>query len=283
MLQIEAAPDPLDALPAIDARLVGDLVHRVLQGISPLAWPDAKSLEATVIARAEELLREEGLWLRGYAHVLAAEARPYLDVARELDANDPPVAVRGVETLGEVGIAGDARRIGFRADRVDRTTSGDRLIDFKTGRAISVHKTQETRDKKLTAGIESGTKLQAAAYAFGSGERAEGRYAFLAPGLDPGARIASVSADDGQRKAAFERAVSTLFAALDSGAFVPRLLDDTLAREHRNCAYCDVAEACVRGDSGARARLADWARRAEDDAAHGWWRLGSKTRESEDA
>ncbi len=41
--------------------------------------------------------------------------------------------------------------------------------------------------------------------------------------------------------------------------FFPRLLDATLAKTPASCRWCDVAEACVFGDSGARRRLARFA------------------------
>ncbi len=299
LLQLEPPPDPLDALPAIDPRIVGEFVHRVLHAIaSPstdalpatlaeaaeraprrIAWPDARALEPLLLSTAEALLLEEGLTLRGFAHVLADEARPLLAAARAIDESDPPIGACGSEVEGELRFAGTDRILRFRADRVDRSVNGLRLVDFKTGKPISENKREKTRDAKLTAQIASGSKLQAAAYAFAAGAGAEGRYAFLSPRLAGVARVVSVSAGDRARRETFERTVSTLIDALDAGAFVPRLLNAKLDQEHRHCAHCELAEACVRGDSGFRARIADWARASPPDAgsepAHRVWHLGA--------
>jgi hypothetical protein len=298
LLRIEPPPDPLDTLPAIDGILVGNLVHRVLNVVANapggelaqaaervplrLAWPDARALEATTLLLAAELLREDGWTLPGLAHVLANEARPYLAIARELDALDPAIGVCGSEVTGLLRLSPAAQSIGFRADRVDRSTHGLRLVDFKTGKAISEHKTQAKRDEKLTSGIESGVNLQAAAYAFTAAEGSEGRYLFLKPDLASEARVAIVRSDDDERRRVFERTVGTLLDAYEAGAFFPRLLSAKLVDEHDHCQYCEVADACVRGDSGARARLADWVRSdstgVDPDPARRLWRLGdSKT------
>lgn len=300
LLRIEPPPDPLDALPAIDGVLVGNLVHRVLSAVANsgggdlaqaaervpqrIVWPDAPSLEATTLFLAAELLREDGWMLPGFAHVLANEARPYLAIARELDALDPPIGVCGSEVSGVLRLGAAGRGIGFRADRVDRGADGLRLVDFKTGKAISEHKTQAKRDEKLTGGIESGLNLQAAAYAFAAGDGAEGRYLFLEPDLASEARVAVVRGDDDERRRAFERTVGTLLDAYEAGAFFPRLLSAKLDDEHDHCEYCEVADACVRGDSGARARLADWVRGdstgTDPDPARKLWRLGGPKTEA---
>jgi RecB family exonuclease len=297
LLQVEPPPDPLDALPAIDARLVGDLVHRVLDAIVDLPsgtledaaartprairWPAASALDATVVKLASELLREEGLTLPGFAHILAHEAEAYLAVARALDESRAPVAVCGSEVTGTVTLGNGARKIAFRADRAERSADGLTLVDFKTGKPISKHKTSAKREEKLTDAIASGTKLQAAAYAFASDVGAEGRYVFLGPDLPDESRVARVLATDGARRETLQRTVTTLLDAYDAGAFLPRLLTAKLEKEHPHCEYCEVADACVRGDSGARARLSDWARRdapgADDQAARALWRLADST------
>ena len=48
--------------------------------------------------------------------------------------------------------------------------------------------------------------------------------------------------------------------------FFPRLLDAKLDKENPACAYCDVAIACVRGDSGQRLRLERGVRKIADAA-----------------
>ena len=56
--------------------------------------------------------------------------------------------------------------------------------------------------------------------------------------------------------------MTVLVRGLERGVFVPRLLDPSRAAEPARCSYCDVAEACLRGDSGARRRLGQFDERA---------------------
>ena len=65
-----------------------------------------------------------------------------------------------------------------------------------------------------------------------------------------------------------------VLAAWDAGEFFPRLVDEKGA-EPDACRFCDVAEACLRGDSGARARLAAWTGAQHDDPSSllALWRL----------
>jgi hypothetical protein len=44
-------------------------------------------------------------------------------------------------------------------------------------------------------------------------------------------------------------------------AFFPRVVDPAGRDEPGRCKTCEVAEACLRGDSGARLRLFEWAER----------------------
>ena len=129
LLRLETPFDALDALPGIEPRLVGSLVHDVLERIvmqriptrptleeaaraapTPVPWPDAAELEALLHDRAEALVRAEGIGLPGFARVLAAQARPRLAVARALDWSGPSGAVfaLGAELEGEIALE-DAR------------------------------------------------------------------------------------------------------------------------------------------------------------------------------
>jgi hypothetical protein len=73
--------------------------------------------------------------------------------------------------------------------------------------------------------------------------------------------------------------LDALFAAWDAGAFVPRLLEPDRRTIYPACATCDVREACVQGDSGARLRLATWLEtepesdRGFERPARAWWAL----------
>jgi hypothetical protein len=50
-----------------------------------------------------------------------------------------------------------------------------------------------------------------------------------------------------------------VLAAWEAGALFPRLVDVAGRQEPARCRFCRVAEACLRGDSGARSRLAAYA------------------------
>ena len=73
-----------------------------------------------------------------------------------------------------------------------------------------------------------------------------------------------------------------LLAAWDAGSFPPRLLRPDRDEEPATCRGCGVKEACLRGDSGARLRLARWMQRlasepsahAAEDRAARIWQLG---------
>ncbi|HUK13446.1 MAG TPA: hypothetical protein VLW17_09085, partial [Thermoanaerobaculaceae bacterium] len=66
------------------------------------------------------------------------------------------------------------------------------------------------------------------------------------------------------------------------GALFPRLEVPGGGEEPPTCRWCEVREACVRGDSAARRRLARWAadgdgmRTPAEAALAAMWRLGVK-------
>ncbi len=342
LLRLEPTPDPLQALPSLDALLVGSLVHAVLEdvvrrglgqpdaapgptlaelleaageadapdGAPPPApaptgvpWPEAGELDALLRRRSEALLAAEGIALPGLARALAATARPFLEAAREAEwgaAGDGRVPALAAEVEGSLAVAdaaGRERTLHFRADRVDRLpdrrTPTLRLTDYKTGRPLSRAVRADTRSDHLLREVQAGRRLQAVAYALAaSGPRpwdpaAQGRYLFLARGVAPEHREAAVWSGAVPFADAFARAVATALDAWDRGAFFPRLVEPDADREPRRCAWCPVHEACLRGDSGARQRLAAWAgaRRqaaldeavsAPEEALLGVWRLPSK-------
>ena len=72
-----------------------------------------------------------------------------------------------------------------------------------------------------------------------------------------------------------------MLVAWEEGSFFPRLVKPDGREEPSRCSYCAVAEACLRGDSGARKRLSEWtaaadAPGAEEAALLGVWRLWEK-------
>jgi RecB family exonuclease len=289
VLRVEPTPDPLQALPGVDPLLLGNLVHRVLEKLVaeplgeprgtleqarsappvPVAWPADDALDRLVAEQAEDLVAEEGVPLPGLARALAARARPFLEAARRTDWPHPGdrLAALGAEVTGtlEVADGGGARRaVHFRADRVDAVGGGLRLTDYKTGRPISSAKTSAYRRKHLLKAVTAGTRLQAVAYALAAAGRGatpaaagQGRYLFLGPEVESPEVV--VATGDGELVAAFSAAAAAVLDAWDAGAFFPRVVDPAGRREPPRCGFCAVAEACLRGDSGARRRLAAWA------------------------
>jgi len=294
LLRLEPTPDPVQSLPDVNALLLGNAVHKVLEtlvddargdgaapetleeararGVSPAAWPPADELKSRLRDVAEALVVEEGIALAGMARVLERRAIHCLAEAAATDWRAGSVPAIGAEVVGAIEVAdagGRPRRLAFKADRADARARGLVLTDYKTGRPISTAKTDTYRRRHLLAEIAAGRKLQAAAYALAEGAAA-GRYLFLKPGLATDAREFEVTAADREAADAFAAAARAALAAWDAGAFFPRVVLPDENREPLACRWCAVAEACVRGDSGARLRLFEWAnRRAGEDDGDG--------------
>jgi len=285
MLRLERPPDALEALPAADGLIVGSLVHDVLEQIvrdvvpkatpgkraelserlpRPVPWPDDARLEGLLRERAGELLFRNGIGLPGFASVLIEVARPYLEMARRLDWATGPVAVVDAEVTHFVDVATGAGplRLHFRADRVDRVEGVDRsdggllLTDYKTGQPIKDARREDTRFDALRREIRRGRALQAPAYARVA-PGARGRYAYLGPEISDDSRNFIVAGGE-ELDEAFGEAVAELGDALAVGVFPPRLVD-AAGEEPPACQWCELAIACLRGDSGVRRRLGAWA------------------------
>jgi hypothetical protein len=56
----------------------------------------------------------------------------------------------------------------------------------------------------------------------------------------------------------FAGTAASLLALWDAGSFFPRLVEPNGLKEPVRCKFCEVAEGCLRGDSGARRRLFEW-------------------------
>jgi hypothetical protein len=314
LLRLEAPPDPLAALPGSDPRLLGTVVHRTLEQIvraalpagppsldaarvrEPVAvsWPGSDAVDAMLLAAARSVLDDEGIALRGLERVLAEQALPFVERARELDwpGADTAVNVLGAELEGSIArkdARGEVRELRFRADRAEVANGNLVLTDYKTGKPISDRVQQSTRNRNLLAAIGQGRHLQAVVYALAAastGTRGKGRFLFLRPDLARDAAAYPIGSGEVEFADAFESVSSAVLEAWDAGAFPPRLLDDTLQKENPDCERCELAEACLRGDSGARRRLAQWLEFAEDAdagalgagerALRGVWRLREK-------
>ena len=316
LLRVEPTPDPLAALPGIDPPLLGNVVHATLARLShertprpasglpedlepiPVAWPDQEKLDWMVLEEAGRLLADEGIFLPGLARALADRALPFLEAAREVDWAGGDVPVVATEVQGEVEVWDGRRRLRtvlFQADRLDR--DGPRLVwtDYKTGRPFSLSKKPETRRRHLLARVREGRNLQAVAYLRRSRQEALGRYLFLRPGLEADERTLNVSADDREILESFAATTASLLDVWDAGAFFPRLVDTEGRNEPGRCAFCAVAEACLRGDSGARLRLFEWTGRVrgidledrdapgtDERALLGVWDLAAKRKPGEE-
>ncbi|MCA9664002.1 MAG: PD-(D/E)XK nuclease family protein, partial [Myxococcales bacterium] len=295
VMRLEPPPDPLAALPTIDALLLGTTVHRVLDdlvGSGPSARngadataprslqeaqvrgsratrrPDDEAVVERCRAVAREVSLEAGLHLPGLHGALAAIAEPYVQRALEIDW---PLRRSRVDVLGGelevVAVICDAsgveRRIACKADRVDMVRGSPRITDYKTGRPLSRGKRSSTRHKHLRRAVAGGRALQAAAYAASTSGDGVGRYLYVRPDLDARISELDLPADDEITRDLFPMVAAELLAGFEEGAFFPRL-EDERGEEPRSCSYCQVADACLRGDSSARRRLAEIVARAGD-------------------
>jgi RecB family exonuclease len=307
VLRVKAVRDPRDALPsAADRRLLGNVVHGALERIVervltdrpetleeargrapiPVAWPEPDELETILADAAAEIVAQESIAVPGYARVLARRAAPALAVARSLDWATGSVDVVGVEVAGEVRLRdrdGGERSMRFRADRVDVDPRGAlRITDYKTGAPFAKQTGADARLNAHVSAVRKGRALQATAYALAGGEGAEGRYLYLGDVPDERVRELATRAEP-DIAAGFRASTDALLEAWDRGAFAPRLRLADRDEEPSTCRSCEVKEACLRGDSGARLRLARWAEEARPDALARperacleLWRLGTE-------
>jgi PD-(D/E)XK nuclease superfamily len=281
LLALEPVPDALGWLPGPDPRLQGSAVHAALEAVirAGLAAPGADELEEALAREApvfhwpapgeterlvreavEATLRAEGIALPGYGAALARPVATAVARARELLGPAPRIVASEVWGAANLALGEDAPRvIHFKADLVERDESGRAVLsDFKTGRdAISTASGEETRAQHLREGIRRGQRLQAMIYAHAA-PGAKGRYLFLHEGIPEDARVVEVEPAVPELAQAFDDALRELLAARAAGVFPPRLLGRSTAREAKACAFCEVRDACLQGDSGARERLRRW-------------------------
>lgn len=286
-LHLEAVPDALDALPALAPSVVGNVVHAVLQrivddavgdersslrdaferGAVRVPWPEPALLDSIALEEAVRVAEGDGVRIAGFARALARRALAMVEVARARDWVEPAgLPALGAELDGDVVVHDDAgreRRIGFRVDRADLADGVLRLTDYKTGKPVDTVTGENTKRAKLLKAVEQGRALQPVAYlaaarALGAAQ-AEGRLLFVGEDLDQRTRVFVAQHDDAQLVAAFEATARTTFAALDAGTLFPRLVMTDEDKEPSACDWCEVAIACLRGESSQRARLRDWA------------------------
>jgi ATP-dependent helicase/nuclease subunit B len=296
-LRLEPLPDALDALPVLEARVLGSVVHRVLEGVvtrclsgeagtlalahergpSRVPWPAETDLEALLEAEARGAAAEEGIRGRAFVRALVLRARACVEAARAVDWGDGELRVLGAEVTGSLEIedaAGCRREIRFRADRADVRDGTLRLTDYKTGAPLSRAAKPARRAEHLRKSTALGTALQATAYLLAAqqlagSERVEGRLLFLAPDLPDELRELRAMPGDLALEEAFGRAARGALTAAELGTCFPRLVEVATDEEPAACRFCEVSDACLRGDSGHRMRLRAWVVRetARGDAA----------------
>lgn len=310
-LGVAPMPDPAHGLPDVDASLVGQVVHRVLQRMvdevvgervetvarastlqpQEVPWPAPARLTSLVDEASQRAVREAGLSAYGLVGLLAARARSVLEVARAVifEPQGRLADVLGAEVRGE---AEDSRlpvRVRFRADRVDRGPDGLVLVDYKTGKPPTTSTNEDTRRRHVLTSVRDGRLLQGLAYALeaGGGERVgTGAYVYLRPDLDEAgdaSRVVILRSDDTEAVQGFLTAVAAVVAVRRNGAMFPRVVE---AERPRNlpdhCRWCRVADACRRDDSAFRQRLVAWMDAADppqgaaQHAAWSLWWLGTR-------
>jgi RecB family exonuclease len=288
---------------------LGSTVHAVLDGIVrdalgdagdrdegtwpeavDVAWPGAEELERRIAEAARAVLRDEGVGLPGLEHVLAIQARPYLERARELEWGEGGTLASVVgaevdEVVDVVGADGRPRSVRFRADRADLVDGKHpRLTDYKTGKPFSNAKGESKRREHLLKEVMAGRSLQAVAYRNAGGAGGEGRFLFLREDLEPGLAEFKATADDAALGAAFDRCTRAVFDAWEAGLFLPRLVEHDRQKDYGRCDGCEVSQACLHRDSGARARLVRWLEDRDgrrdlppvEAAIRAWWDLHQK-------
>lgn len=248
--------DPLAFVPELSPQIVGIAVHRVLEKLARpgarATWPSRQEVQREAEEAALHVIREEQLAPLGLRHWLVEKMQPYLEAAGDHYRTCTREIV-GSELKGELAIPGRARRVSFRADRVERDEQGELWIDFKTGKPLTNTKNDHA-EKQLKA-LRAGTHLQAAVYA--AAKDARGRYHYLAPAAPEHARVFEYTPDAAIREA-LEATLERLDAVWVEGGFVPRLAQADKEAEPTACKYCEVRLACLRGDSGAKLRLQAW-------------------------
>jgi superfamily I DNA/RNA helicase len=272
LLRVDPPLDGDDKLPGVDKRMLGIVVHGVLEDLFRDAagrsaaelWPGDAELIALAVARAHGLLEREFVPLRELAQVLAHQALPYLQRARALDAADGArLRVLGSESERSALVpdaSGTPRDLHFRVDRVESFDGAERLTDYKTGKPLSEAVGEGTRARSFAFKIAKGETLQPVAYALAAEAGGSGRLLFLDPELAGQEEAASYVArrEDASVVDPFERATKALFSAWDAGSFLPRLLDTKLEKDGDACRWCEVAPACLQNDSTSRRRLRAW-------------------------
>lgn len=294
-LGLEPPADPIATLPSVDARMLGNVVHDTLEGwvvqnrppeqppVStvgearaagpfPVPAPRGADFEELLARTARKVLEREGLPHPGLIRVAIERARPMLEVVCRLDWPDGGERmVLGAELKGEAKLAdstGTKHSIHFKADRVDHIDGRDHLVDYKTSKPLSEDKTPKTREKKKLKALATGKRLQALLYA--AEQLGIGRYLFLRVAEPEDyadvLRRVDFDLDDEVQARTLDEVGRVLLDSLRLGVVAPRLVQPN-GKEGEACQWCELTQACVRGDSSARGRLEAFAERRRGGVA----------------
>jgi hypothetical protein len=207
----------------------------------------------------------------GLGLLLAARARPFLEVARRLEWGEDGrlVGVLASEVVGSASLPEAPRPLAFRADRVGRGPDGTLLVDYKTGAPWTQVKSPDLQRRDVLLRVARGRALQAVAYALAPTDGGAGRYLFLKPVIagDESTRTVTFGCDDAEAVGLFTAAVGAVTEARGLGVVFPRVEEADNDAEPAHCRSCTVKECCLRDDSRFRQRMvALMAPAAGDDA-----------------
>jgi len=284
ILRLKAAPDPLDKLPGLSPLVLGNIVHNVLCRIDEAVLGEASVQLPEALARTpqavdwplreafDRILRKEAHAevklhsepIPGLVEMLAECARPLLEAARELRLQElkqhigQSFGVLAAEVGGRADFEdaeGTPCSVVFKADRVELQGERTVLSDYKTG------KPKKESTLKSTF-IPQGEQLQTSAYitaALKDSQEVEGRFIYLAAGSASNeSMLVPLDGDAKEQLEDFRAAVSTVQKAWLAGSFFPRLTKPDHSEASVACKNCEVREACLQGDSGARQALKGW-------------------------
>jgi superfamily I DNA/RNA helicase len=274
-LRLERMQDPLAELPATDAALIGTVVHKALELLvgadvpagepysAPITVgrPSGAQVNQCLAQAAQHIAEKEELRLAGLIEALIGQAKPLLETLVKLEwpEADSSLQVVGCEMKGSatIPLADGDQVVYFKADRVDQVDQTRIYTDYKTSKPFNSAAKEKTRKSNFLKGLKRGKLLQAAAYAF-SAKDASGRYHYAR--LEEGKKIETASyawsSDDLESKEAFHQVSATLLAGLEMGAAFPRMAEaDDATKASEACKYCELADACLRQDSGTRRRM----------------------------
>lgn len=294
ILRLESLPDPTTELPTLDPLLLGNIIHQALEELlfrdSPqtLVRPHANQVRSVLESVTVRLADQSGIRLQILQNAMIAKALPFVLSALQEDwpSESAEVHVQGTEQEHsfKVRFRQKEQELYFRVDRTDVIGGTTwRHTDYKTGKIpLTAHKRIETRRRHIRQGILSGQHLQAAVYAANAsdGKSVRGRYLYLHPDMEPGNRQIELEAEDSLVSTDLPQVLDRLLEAWHQGVFFPRL-EDAAGKEPGLCSFCEFHSCCVRGDSGARRRLHEFAapphsaenksKRSDRAALQLWW------------